>query len=64
MTTQPTAKPQCKHLWVSETFNDGSVQVKCTLCTTAVTIGGPFIKIFHKDGSLKVDTVDIRTFGL
>jgi hypothetical protein len=54
----------CPHLWKVETFHDGSVSVKCPVCNTSVTIGGSFIRIYHADGSLKVDTIDLRTLGI
>ncbi len=54
----------CPHLWKAETFHDGSVSAKCVGCNTSVTIGGSFIRIYHMDGSLKVDTIDLRTLGL
>ena len=57
-------KEVCLHLWKAETFHDGSVAVKCSLCNASITIGGHEIKIYHMDGTLKVNTIDIRTFGV
>jgi len=54
----------CVHIWKAETFHDGSVSVKCTQCNDTLTIGGSMIRIYHRDGTLRVDTIDLRTFGL